>query len=414
MKPSSHLSRAPATLRLAIAYRLIRKPDNLGASVGLRDLANLAATSREWRSLVTPLLYTEAVLTDYIFYAAGGGLAHVDWHSDAEGGFLLPEKDGILMSAAINGHLDLLQRLVDHASLLSPAFNITGNRLVSTEFVVAWRCSNNLHLVPHQRDPCTNGVPRATLLHAAVFGGNDDVIRWLLDQEGLHVDQPAYLGCFCPSTMVFAATEGGGWGLLPIGPAPVTALHMAVLQGDDRASKLLMLGGAVWDRPFTFSRGVTALHLMAANNAVETMEWIASAPEARRLRRDGRLISHDWPDDSGRSSFHYACLAKQAAKDNTAASCLIRALLSLGALVATDDMEEVSRRLEAETQRARHGMVPGQHLGDSDWAWASRLERGGVKIKELWASRVCPVEYATARKNYCMATAMAYAAMHFL
>ncbi|KAK2051630.1 hypothetical protein LY76DRAFT_651142 [Colletotrichum caudatum] len=315
-------------LRLDIAYNLIRKPKHLRASTGLQDLAKLAAISREWRSLVTPLLYTEAVLADYVFYAAGGDLANVKC-------FLLPEKDGILMSAAINVHLDLLQRLLDHAPLASPTFNI--NRLLSTE--------------------------------------RDDIIRWILNQEGM-------------------------------------PLHMAILWGDGRASKLLMVGGAVWDRPFTFSRGVTALHLMAANNAVETIDWLASDPEARRLRRDRRL-ANDWPDDSGRSSFQYACHAEQASKDNTAASRLIQALLSLGALVATDDMEEVSRRLEAETQHLRHGMVLGQHSGDSDWAWASRLERGGAEIKKLWTSRVCPVEYAARRKNYCMATAMAYATTRF-
>ncbi|KAK2022066.1 hypothetical protein LX32DRAFT_698932 [Colletotrichum zoysiae] len=386
MKPSSPLSRVPVILRLDIAYHLIREPNHLGTSVGLRDVANLAATPREWKSLVTPLLYTEGVLADCIFYAAGGGLANVKWHSDME-------------------------RVVDHASLLSPAFNITGNSLLLTEFVVAWRCSSNLLPIQYQRDLFTNGVSRATLLHPAIFGGKDDVIRWTLDQQGVHVDQPAHLGCLCPSTDRFAATVGGGWGLLPMSPAPVTALNMAILRGDDRASKLLMVGRAVWDH--LPSRAVSRTSIVAANNAVESIKWLASAPEARRLRRDGRVLFHNWPDDSGRSSFHRACLAKQVSKDNAAVSRLTQALFSLGALVVTDDMEEVSRRLESETQLLRHGVVLGQHSGDSDWAWASRLERGGIKIKELWASGVSPVEYAASRKNYCMATAMAYAAILF-
>ncbi|GKT67431.1 hypothetical protein ColTof4_14359 [Colletotrichum tofieldiae] len=405
IRPSSPLSRAPATIRLAIARRLIHSPEYVGGPVGLEHLANLAATSRAWRSLVRPLLYAEAVLSDYTVYAAGGGLAHVCWYSDQQRDCLLPKKDGILMSAAFKGQLDLLQRLVDHASFLSLAVGITRDSLLSTEFVVAWRCLSGFHPVPHYGDPYTGGVPRATLLHAAVLGGQGKIIHWLLER-GVHVDQPAHVGCFCPLTDPYLSGES--WGPLHTG-IPVTALHMAVMRGNDRAAKLLMLSGAVWDRPFTFSSGVTALHLMAANNAVEIIEWLASNPEARRVSHNGPF--HDWPDDSGRSSFHHACLAKRPSQDNTAASRLVQALMSLGALLETDDYREVARRLAAEAERVHHQVVQGWSLqeADSDRAWASRLRRGEVMIKGLWASRVCPMEYAVARKNYRMATAMAYA-----
>ncbi|KAK1974679.1 hypothetical protein LZ30DRAFT_775171 [Colletotrichum cereale] len=326
------------TTRLAIARRLIHLPDYIGGSVGLENLANLAAASRAWQSLITLLLYAEAVLSDYTFYAAKGGLAYICWYSD-------------------------LQRERNPA------------------------CNTSLR----------GGSRRATWSHL------------LASQTKVYVDQPAYVCCFCLSKDPFPVAES--WGLLPTS-LPATALHLAVLQKNDKTAKLLILSGAVWDRPFTFSRGVTAFHLMAANNAVETMEWIASDTEAWIVRRNRPF--HDWPDDSGRSSFHHACLAEKPSQDNIAASRLVQALMPLGALLKTGDNREVAQRLAAETERVRYHVVQGWPLteADSDQAWALRLSRGDVMIRGLWASRVSPVEYAVAQKNYRMVIVMLYAAEH--
>ncbi|GJC90260.1 hypothetical protein ColLi_13098 [Colletotrichum liriopes] len=145
-------------------------------------------------------------------------------------------------------------------------------------------------------------MPCATILHAAVSGGHNHIVKWILEYvDQVDIDCMAYLWCLCPSTHMQLLHYGEAWR-----PSRCAMpLYMALASGAESLAKMLMSHGAVWDRGFSFTGGMTGLHMMAANGMTDLINWIADrAPAAARRNR-----LHDWPDDWGRSSLHYATFA---------------------------------------------------------------------------------------------------------
>ncbi|KAK1962460.1 ankyrin [Colletotrichum sublineola] len=196
------------------------------------------------------------------------------------------------MSAAQSGNIGFLQCLLNH----SPHLLIVGmiaKHLLAASFLVSWSCpaSRKHHNRPAARD-CD--FSRATPPHAAVRSGHEETVDWLL-QQGIQVDGQAFLCCLCPSSYaeVFQYQS-----VRELSTVSTTPLQLALACGLESIAKMLLTAGAIWDRPFSFSAGTTALHMMAAGGMIDLIDWLADGDTGERL--------NDWPDNWGRSALHYA------------------------------------------------------------------------------------------------------------
>ncbi|KAK1561358.1 uncharacterized protein LY79DRAFT_531554, partial [Colletotrichum navitas] len=211
---------------------------------------------------------------------------------------------------------------------------------------VRWPCldQHQAHLPP----PLDPESPRETYfaapLHAAARAGHDNLVEYILDRcdsVNLIIDAEAQLLCLCPSPCINAFRT--------------TPLHVALSHGHHSTAKILMLRGAIWDRPFEFSQGVTGLHIMAATGAADLVDWIADSPSSV-LRRNGPL--HDWPDIDGFYSLHYACLSLGVANKAHSSQLfsieslrLMSSLTCLSTIINTKDKKKAAHRLMIETCR---------------------------------------------------------------
>ncbi|WDK23740.1 ankyrin unc44 [Colletotrichum graminicola] len=172
-----------------------------------------------------------------------------------------------------------------------------------------------------------------------------------------------------------------------------------------------MLRGAIWDRPFEFSRGVTGLHIMAATGAADLANWIADSPRAV-LRRNGPL--HDWPDIDGFYSLHYACLSPGVSNEacssqpfSTDSSRLVSSLARLGAIVNTKDKKQAAHRLAMETCRLgslveRWWVDPNR--SQSDWLYCIKYWERDMKDSEFAPDE--PAAFAAAKGLHLMSHAI--------
>ncbi|KDN60687.1 hypothetical protein CSUB01_04095 [Colletotrichum sublineola] len=229
----------PSETLTAVAVALVESPDtcNIRRRTILSHPARLCLVSRTWNAIATPVLYTQAAMAD-------ARLA-VPYRPD------MP-------------------------------FKVSPRTL---------RDSRKHHNRPAARD-CD--FSRATPPHAAVRSGHEETVDWLL-QQGIQVDGQAFLCCLCPSSYaeVFQYQS-----VRELSTVSTTPLQLALACGLESIAKMLLTAGAIWDRPFSFSAGTTALHMMAAGGMIDLIDWLADGDTGERL--------NDWPDNWGRSALHYA------------------------------------------------------------------------------------------------------------
>ncbi|GJC89375.1 serine/threonine-protein phosphatase 6 regulatory ankyrin repeat subunit C [Colletotrichum liriopes] len=350
----------------AISLALLCPPslaskDKSRPSAGLRDIAALAATSRACHAVANPLLYSSAIALDLVasqlrhrqetmlscrpIRLRTVAKAYRDpWLSVSADDQPPYDREPLLLWAITSGRLDLLQRLLQHVPESLVSF-ILGARLA-----VRWPCPCQKQ-EPH---PAAKAVPEcyfATPLHSAARAGQDELAEYIL-RRGVNVDidAEAQLICMCPSPHSHLLQSNG-----PLDEVGVTPLHLALVHSNNSTAKLLIPRGAVWDRTFEFSAGVTGLHIMAANGNTDLLGWISNLPDAV-LNKNGPL--HDWPDHYGFSSLHYACLLPSAVEEAassqqpcTGAQRVADALNRLGAVVETRDQRKAEERLATERKR---------------------------------------------------------------
>ncbi|EFQ36618.1 uncharacterized protein GLRG_11763 [Colletotrichum graminicola M1.001] len=282
---------------------------------------------------------------------------------------------GVLMTAALSGDLALLSRLagyvphalrpLDTAQALSAAFYVPGSCPI------------------HDNDDWEDRRPFATLLHVAAMRGDQDMTRWLLGRR-VSIEASALLGCLCPSPYMNAICVTGvwsGWGIEP------TPLHLSLVYGNKSTAKLLIRKGAVWDRPHTSCGGLTGLHMMAAGRMTEMIEWTIDqchGPWAGVVARNGPV--HDWPDEFGYWSLHYACLSERPKEeDESWAAQMVSGLIRLGALVHTTDGSRIAKRVSEERKRIQEGPRPRWTIDNqAAFDWAQRIqdwEEDGVVLE---------------------------------
>ncbi|KAI8152207.1 hypothetical protein K4K49_009798 [Colletotrichum sp. SAR 10_70] len=246
--------------------------------------------------------------------------------------------------------------------------------------LVPWRCVSGEH-VTTSTDVAAPAF--ATPLHAAALAGHDHIIQWILERcPTLPVDPEAQLRCVCPSSHRHAGVVAG----LPT--VSVTPLHLALSHSRKSTVKLLIQKGAVWDRSFDFSAGVTGLHIMAANGMVDLLNWLARS--SNTCSTNGGL--HDWPDEYGLYALHYASFAllPDMVTDGGSlvsdpdrgdgdvmdlfdrqkeATRLVASLIVIGAIVDTRNEGEAGKRLRQERNR----LVVEILAADLGWAYRLRF-----------------------------------------
>ncbi|KDN63656.1 hypothetical protein CSUB01_11804 [Colletotrichum sublineola] len=362
------------------------------SSTRLRDLAALAATSRECHAFANPLLHTAAIAFDLIasqlvhrqeaflrryplrLYRAVE--AYRDpWLSVSASGQPSYNREPLLLWAVTSGRLDILHRLLQHAPE-SLVYFLLGVRLA-----VCWPCldQHQPHLPPEGATETYYAAP----LHAAARAGHDDLVKYILDRGGvnINIDAEAQLLCLCPSSRINRPDE-----------LCATPLHVALSHGHHSTAKILMLRGAIWDRPFEFSRGVTGLHIMAATGAADLANWIADSDwPGTVLKRNWPL--HDWPDIGGFYCLHYACLSPGVVDEvcssqpsGTQSSRLVSSLTRLGAVVNTKDEKRAAQRLEMEIHRLGpliNRLWVDPNRCESDWAYFIKFWERDMKYYEF-------------------------------
>ncbi|KAK1569996.1 uncharacterized protein LY79DRAFT_643012 [Colletotrichum navitas] len=271
--------------------------------------------------------------------------------------------------------------------------------LFSHRFSVPWQCP----LGTHGAGLVDSDLPRATALHAAVRGGHDHIVEWILENiSDVDVDCEAYLWCLCPSAHMQFSQYRQKWQ-----PSLcATPLHVALASGAGSTAKILMSRGAVWDREFTFTAGMTGLHMMAANGMTDLINWVVDEPTARRN------ALHDWPDEWGRSSLHYATFAASTRTghfevDMFNARNLVKSLLRLGAIANTKDRERLACNIVLERNQLRRRLDCRDRLSHNSYmAWTDRFRRGLAFMGEMWSLRPTPADYALRRGNSAVALAI--------
>ncbi|KAK1955689.1 hypothetical protein LY78DRAFT_425368 [Colletotrichum sublineola] len=321
--------------------------------------------------------------------------------------------------------------------------------VLGARLLVPWRCASGKHAfwLPQQSrpgGPDGNGSGGAndasepcfeTLLHSASRAGQDHVVEWILHQAkenrrpgrsaspDFDLDAEAQLVCHCPSPHMDVGDGNPS-------EACASPLHLALIHGHHSTAKILMRHGAVWDRCLSFSLGVTGLHIMAATGATDLIEWVAGWP-CRLLAQNAPM--HDWPDERGFSSLHYACLAPNGGgggggddkdevkggggmvrdQQDAQAARLVSNLLGLGAVLETQNRQEAEQRLERERVR-----IWGPHWGSDSWAWNGidvvhwpyRLAFWEQRMEPFEFAQMEPAAFAAARGNQPMARALQAAA----
>lgn len=306
----------------------------------------------------------------------------------------------------MSGRLGILQRLLSHVPSHMEQFFL-GIRLL-----VPWRCVSGQHLTTSTDD---HTPTFATPLHAAALAGQDHMIRWILSRcPTLPVDPEAQLHCICPSSHRHA-------GVVADSPTvSVTPLHLALAHNRTSTAKLLIQKGAVWDRSFDFSAGVTGLHIMAANGMVDMLNWLARSSST--CSTNGCL--HDWPDEYGLYALHYASFAlmpNMAADGGSSvldadrgggdsmvlvdrtkeATRLVSSLMGLGAVLDTQKEEEAAEQLCQERNR----LAAETSLITADSGWTYRL-RFWESEQDLHSLQPGPAEFAESGGNPCVARAL--------
>ncbi|CAI0653583.1 unnamed protein product [Colletotrichum noveboracense] len=382
------LSNLPPEILSGIAEALAIPDHN--ANLDLRSLAHLTLVSRILHGVANPILYKHAILWDWYMLCPGRSwiLSTALWASNAKVSNLLAPQScprvsddgrklpanrvGVLMAAALSGDLVLLSRLVAYIPrVLRP---LDTAPVLSAAFYVPWRCPSKRHMDPE------DGQPYATLLHAAAMRGDKDMARWLL-RRGVSIDPSALLDCLCPSPYMNAICTTGMWSVG--GGVEPTSLHLALAHGNEAIAKLLISKGAVWDRPHSSCGGLTGLHVMAAGRMVEMMEWTIDqchGPLRDTILRNGPV--HDWPDEAGCWSLHYACFSEDVKgrsqdgeEGELSAVHMVSRLVRLGALVDTTDRAQIAQRVSDERKRIEQGPKPHWKFDNSaDIEWAQRIE----------------------------------------
>ncbi|KAK1569530.1 uncharacterized protein LY79DRAFT_663624 [Colletotrichum navitas] len=203
--------------------------------------------------------------------------------------------------------------------------------------------------------------------------GDQDMTRWLLGRR-VSIEASALLGCLCPSPYMNAIRVTGiwsGWGIEP------TPLHLSLAHGNESTAKLLIRKGAVWDRPHSSCGGLTGLHMMAAGRMTEMIEWTIDQCHglwAGTVARNGPV--HDWPDEFGYWSLHYACLSEGPKEGGESwAAQMVPGLIRLGALVHTTDGSRIAQRVSEERKRIQEGPRPRWTLDNkAAFDWAQRIK----------------------------------------
>lgn len=215
------------------------------------------------------------------------------------------------------------------------------------------------------------------------------------------LDAPVPLACLCPSRHLPALiSSGSGLGRSPgviSGPEPSdwpfsTPLMLSLAHGHGTVAKLLISYGANWAMPALPSASVvghaTPLHIMAANCMDGLADWLS-----HHRRPIGGCV--DWPDQEGRSAFHYAALA-----------CRPRPLApSLTPVAASDvcDGHDLSRPARANVYRLVHalrslGLVPSATNQAAISAAETNLDlvrtcrRRVQYLLQTWAKTVAPAD----------------------
>ncbi|KAK1995262.1 hypothetical protein LX36DRAFT_582784, partial [Colletotrichum falcatum] len=225
-------------------------------------------------------------------------------------------------------------------------------------FLVSWGCPESRK--GHSRTVIARDcdLPRATPLRAAVWYGHRETVDWLLQQD-IQVDGQAFLCCLCPSpyARVFQYRTVSEPGIISTIP-----LQLALAYGRESIAKTLLVAGVVWDRPFPFSAGTTALHMMAAGGMVSLIDWLADSDTGDRL--------HDWPDDWGRSTLHYASFVNtnsekiQQGDARRLAKGLVASIIRIGAVHDTHAASNIAHRCTAELE-ALGGATEWRNKGES-------------------------------------------------
>ncbi|KAF9870266.1 hypothetical protein CkaCkLH20_12230 [Colletotrichum karsti] len=245
------------------------------------------------------------------------------------------------------------------------------------------------HEIKYQSD-ISLAAATASPLHAAACEGQDATVAWLLDR-GANIEDIALHCCQCPSPhMRFLLKHS-----LPRDPAyegalptestesylrfyeapAATPLSLALAYGRQSTAQLLILSGAVWDRPAPMSYGISPLHIMAAAGMIDLLHWIAtreseSHPECATPTSAER--HHDWPDDQGLCALHYSAVAGSRGLDigdhasttiftETQAQDLVDTLLRLGS-VASHPFEYIGELVVAEIRRVYKSFDLGEPL----------------------------------------------------
>ncbi|KZL64585.1 ankyrin unc44 [Colletotrichum tofieldiae] len=361
-------------------------------SSGLRDVAALASTSRKWYLIANPLLHTaslaldhfasqtlpsqQAILADWrqelTQVVTAADLFRDPWSSVRADNQPVCDCEPLLFWAASSGRLDLLQRLLSYGPEWLHEF---------------WEPQDssrpdgdgNGDDAGAPSEPCF-----ATFLHAAARAGQDDVIEWILAQAystscwgplpAVDIDAEAQLVCLCPSPHL----DVGDWDeSLGVGASP---LHLALTHGHHSTAKVLMRHGAVWDRSFSFSAGVTGLHIMTANGATDLacLAPNSGGGDADEVEGEGDAIQHQ----------------------DARAARLVSSLLGLGAILETQNRQEAARRLESERQR-----LGGSHR-QALWAydgidphWTYRLAYWEQDMEQFEFLQMEPAAFSAARGN---------------
>nr|XP_036574835.1 ankyrin unc44 [Colletotrichum truncatum]KAF6781310.1 ankyrin unc44 [Colletotrichum truncatum] len=412
------LCRLPVEIKQAIASAVVSStlpPQSPPPPDGLRDLAALAVTSRLWYAVANPLLHITALALDLLGTHPRDHLETVAYKHGAVrlanlinfyGEFTsqnqtASRRESLLLWAISSRRHDLVRRLLLHVPepLLAVIFD--------SRLSVSWECTSGTHYP----DPKTARHVQyyATPLHAAARVGDDELVESML-RRGVNVDAEACLPCLCPSPHSRILNDSD-----PFEEVLATPLHLALAHGKTSTAKLLMVHGALWDRPGFVtgpSGGVTSLHIMAANGATQLINWVANSPR-HVLCRNGSL--HDWPDANGFSSLHYACLAssKMSEEEGTGRQSarkqawrLVLALGRLGAILDTRNEQSAQRRLETEKRRLGSAVQNWYETNNSESAWLYRICHWHRDMRYFEFSRDEPIAFAESRGNWLLSRAL--------
>ncbi|KAL0929228.1 ankyrin unc44 [Colletotrichum truncatum] len=362
------LCRLPVEIKQAIASAVVSStlpPQSPPPPDGLRDLAALAVTSRLWYAVANPLLHITALALDLLGTHPRDHLETVAYKHGA-----------VRLANLINFYGEFTSQ------------NQTASRHPKTARHVQYY---------------------ATPLHAAARVGDDELVESML-RRGVNVDAEACLPCLCPSPHSRILNDSD-----PFEEVLATPLHLALAHGKTSTAKLLMVHGALWDRPGFVtgpSGGVTSLHIMAANGATQLINWVANSPR-HVLCRNGSL--HDWPDANGFSSLHYACLAssKMSEEEGTGRQSarkqawrLVLALGRLGAILDTRNEQSAQRRLETEKRRLGSAVQNWYETNNSESAWLYRICHWHRDMRYFEFSRDEPIAFAESRGNWLLSRAL--------